>query len=319
MQQNLEKAMLFLAPMAGVADLPFRRICREFGADYTVAEMVAANPALWSTAKSEARRDHDTSAGPKIVQIAGADPKWMAEAAQRHEQCGADIIDINMGCPVKKVCGTLAGSALLRDEKRLHEILHAVVQAVSIPVTLKIRTGWDTSNKNALRIAQIAEDCGIHWLTIHGRTRQCGYQGSAEYDTIAEVKQRCTFPVIANGDIDSVEKAHFVLNYTSADGIMIGRAAQGNPWIFREIKAYFSSGKRPDKPSAQEQQETILNHLKNLYDFYGESLGLRIARKHIRWYIRNLPGSPTFWKKINRIDNNYTQYDMVSAFFTQLN
>ncbi|MDD2767436.1 MAG: tRNA dihydrouridine synthase DusB [Methylococcus sp.] len=279
-----------LAPMAGVTDLPFRRLCRKFGAGLAVSEMMAANPALRATRKSQLRQDHSGEAGPVSVQIVGADPAEMAEAARLNAGLGADIIDINMGCPAKKVCNVAAGSALLRDEKLVGAILDAVVGAVSIPVTLKIRTGWDSSSRNAVRIGKIAESAGIGALTVHGRTRACGFAGAAEYSTITEVKNAIGIPVIANGDIDSPEKAEAVLRSTGADAVMIGRSAWGQPWLLREIAARLKDGRQPAPPTLDEIRRTVLGHLEALYSFYGELQGTRIARKHIGWYAARIAG-----------------------------
>ena len=277
------KNKLILAPMAGVTDRPFRQLCREQGAALAVSEMVIADPSFWKTRKSVHRLDHRGEDLPISVQIAGGDPEMLATAAKLNQDMGAQIIDINMGCPAKKVCNKAAGSALMKDEKLVQSILEAVVTAVDIPVTLKIRTGWDTDNKNALTIAKMAELSGIQALAIHGRTRSCAYKGQAEYTTIAEVKQHLGIPVFANGDIDSPEKALEVLNYTKADGLLIGRAAQGAPWIFDDINYYLEHGKRRPAKPLNEIEHIILNHLENLHDFYGEKMGHRIARKHIGW------------------------------------
>lgn len=278
---------LVLAPMAGVTDLPFRRLCRRFGAALAVSEMVSANPQLQDSRKTCLRLDHRGEAEPRSVQILGADPKQMAEAARLNADRGAQIIDINMGCPAKKVCKVAAGSALLKDEGLVAEILTAVVKAVPIPVTLKIRTGWDQANKNAVNIAKIAENCGIQALAVHGRTRACGFSGQAEYLTIAAVKQAVNIPIIANGDIDSPAKARSVLAQTGADGVMIGRAALGRPWLFGQIEAALADDTQP-APSPSQRLEVLTEHLTELYRFYGESAGVRIARKHIGWYAEAL-------------------------------
>lgn len=280
---------LILAPMAGVTDLPFRRLCRRFGAALAVSEMVSANPQLQDSRKTHLRLDHQGEAEPRSVQILGADPKQMAEAARLNADRGAQIIDINMGCPAKKVCKVAAGSALLKDEGLVAEILTAVVKAVQIPVTLKIRTGWDQANKNAVNIAKIAENSGIQALAVHGRTRACGFSGEAEYSTIAAVKQAVSIPIIANGDIDSAAKARAVLAQTGADGVMIGRAALGKPWLFEQIEAALA-GDNDTKPapSPTQQLELLTEHLTELYRFYGEFAGVRIARKHIGWYAEGL-------------------------------
>ncbi|MGD9600167.1 MAG: tRNA dihydrouridine synthase DusB [Gammaproteobacteria bacterium] len=274
---------IILAPMAGVSDRVFRGICRARGAHYAPSEMTAANPALRDTVQTRRRRDLDGDASPRIVQIAGADPGEMAAAARAAAAEGAEIIDINMGCPAKRVCHRLAGSALLKDEPLVAAILSAVVNAVPVPVTLKTRTGWDRASRNAVRIARLAESVGIRALTLHGRTRACGYQGDAEHDTLAEVKAAVTIPVIANGDITDVEKARAVLAHTRADGLMIGRAAQGDPWIFARIAAGLA-GRELAPPSLAEVRATMHEHVAGLHAWYGESLGVRIARKHAGWY-----------------------------------
>lgn len=271
--------------MAGITDRPFRETCKRFGAGLTVSEMTASNPAFRQHARTLLKSDGEGESGVRSVQILGTDPAQMAEAARFNVDRGAHIIDINMGCPAKKVCSVAAGSALLRDKKRVGSILDAVVAAACVPVTLKIRTGWDAQNRNAVAIARIAENAGIAALTVHGRTRACKFNGEAEYDTIAAVKQAVRMPVIANGDIDSPEKARFVLDRTGADGLMIGRAACGNPWIFEQILRFFESGEKRWEPSAAAIKDTIVSHLEQLYDFYGESTGVRIARKHIGWYL----------------------------------
>ncbi|GAB4178498.1 MAG: tRNA dihydrouridine synthase DusB [Rhodocyclaceae bacterium] len=309
---------LFVAPMAGVTDRPFRRLCRSFGAALAVSEMVTSNSLLYGSAKTRRRADHEGEPDPVAVQIAGADPRMMAEAARYNAERGAQIIDINMGCPAKKVCNTLAGSALLRDEVLVGRILDAVVAAVEVPVTLKIRTGWDRSRRNARRIAAIAESAGVRALAIHGRTRACGYAGEAEYDTIAEVKARAGIPVIANGDISSPEKAKRVLDYTRADAIMIGRAAQGRPWIFREIEHYLATGERAAPPRVSEIHRVLRSHLEELYAFYGDETGLRVARKHIGWYTKGIAGSARFRMEMNRIEDVGGQIGAVDAFFAAL-
>ncbi len=281
---------LILAPMAGITDAPFREICTQFGAGLTVSEMVASNPMLRHHPRTLLRAEHSENAGLCSVQILGTNPHDLAESARFNVQNGAQIIDINMGCPAKKVCSVSAGSALLRDEILVKQILEAVVKAVSVPVTLKIRTGWDNENRNALIIAKIAEDAGISALTIHGRTRACKFEGFAEYDTIKAVKQAVNIPIIANGDIDSPEKAHFVLKETGADAIMIGRAAQGNPWLFQQISHFLTHNSLLELPSMNEIYHVITLHLENLYSFYGANLGVRLARKHIGWYFRHVDG-----------------------------
>ncbi|MFZ9035021.1 MAG: tRNA dihydrouridine synthase DusB [Francisellaceae bacterium] len=275
---------LFLAPMAGVTDLPFRRLCKRFGAGWVVSEMVWSHLHLYDSQKTKKRIDHSDEIEPRIIQIAGGDPNMLAQAAKFNRDKGAQIIDINMGCPAKKVCNKAAGSALMKDEKLVADILCAVVDAVDIPVTLKIRTGWHSEHKNALTIARIAEAEGIAALAIHGRTRDQKYQGHAEYDTIAEIKQNLSIPVIANGDIDNPEKAKFVLEYTKADGLMIGRSAHGNPWIFEAIDTYLQTGTCPPRPQFEDKKLVIVEHLNELHHFYGDYLGIRIARKHIGWY-----------------------------------
>ena len=279
---------LVLAPMAGISDRPFRELCKKQGAGLAVSEMVASNPALRYHKRTLLKADHTGESGIRSVQILGTDPQQMAAAALFNAERGAQIIDINMGCPAKKVCSVAAGSALLRDEILVKKILEAVVNAVDIPVTLKMRTGWDLDNRNALEIAKIAEQAGISALTVHGRTRACKFNGSAEYETITAVKETVTIPVIANGDIDSVEKADYVLKTTGADAIMIGRAAQGNPWLFAEISHFLTTGKTLAKPTPTAIQTTLLTHLEQLYGFYGNVNGVRIARKHIAWYLKHL-------------------------------
>ena len=306
---------VFVAPMAGVTDRPFRQLCKEMGAGYAVSEMAASNPRLWATDKSTRRTNHDGEMEPKAVQIAGADPQLLAEAARFNVGRGAQIIDINMGCPVKKVCNRWCGSALLRDESLVVELLQAVVSAVDVPVTLKFRTGWDRDHKNALTIARIAEDSGIAMLTLHGRTRADGYKGDAEYDTIAAVKAAIRIPVVANGDIDSPQKAAYVLRYTGADAVMIGRAAQVRPWIFREIDHYLRTGTVLAPPTISEVRERMAQHLRAHYAFYGDYLGVRTARKHIAWYVRDLHEGELFRQQMNRIDDCATQLAAVDAFF----
>jgi tRNA-dihydrouridine synthase B len=306
---------LAVAPMAGVTDRPFRQLCKRLGAGYAVSEMTSADSRLWHTPKSRRRRDHDGEAAPIAVQIAGTDPAKLAEAARHNADEGAQIIDINMGCPAKKVCNVLAGSALLRDEPLVARILEAVVAAVPVPVTLKIRTGWDPANRNALVIARIAEASGIQALSVHGRTRMDLYEGNAEYDTIAAVKASVSIPVIANGDIDSPEKALAVLQHTGADGLMIGRAAQGRPWIFREIDHFLSEGRRMREPDPEEILGWLLHHLEALYSLYGNEAGARVARKHVGWYARSLPDGDTLRRQINQLDDPATQLAAVRAFF----
>lgn len=276
---------VILAPMAGVTDRPFRALCRRLGAGLVVGEMVTSDPNLWHTRKSRLRMDHRGEPGPRAVQIAGGDAEMLAEAARLNAEMGAEIIDINMGCPAKKVCNKAAGSALLRDEALVADILGSVVAAVDVPVTLKIRTGWCADSNNGVRVARLAEAAGIQALAVHGRHRQQRYGGEAEYDTIAAIKAAVSLPVFANGDIDSPEKARRVLDYTGADAVMIGRGAQGNPWIFREIDHYLRHGRRLAPPDATERAAVLHGHLKALHDFYGEHMGVRIARKHLGWYL----------------------------------
>jgi tRNA-dihydrouridine synthase B len=309
---------LVVAPMAGVTDRPFRQLCKRLGAGMAVSEMVTSNSLLWGSEKTRRRANHDGETDPKSVQIAGAEPAMMAEAAKHNADNGAQIIDINMGCPAKKVCNVMAGSALLQNESLVGEILEAVVGAVDIPVTLKIRTGWDRENRNAVNIARIAEQAGIQALAIHGRTRADAYKGEAEYDTIAEVKSRIAIPVIANGDISTPEKAKYVLDYTGADAVMIGRAAQGRPWIFREIDHYLNTGKLLAEPGLAEIRDILLEHLDNLYAFYGEYTGVRMARKHISWYSKGQTHGAAFRHAINRVETVDDQLNMVNEFFAEL-
>ena len=309
---------LFLAPMAGVTDRPFRQLCRKLGAGMAVSEMITANKALWASKKSLLRANHEGEPEPRSVQIAGADPQMMAEAARHNVAEGAHIIDINMGCPAKKVCNVMTGSALLQHEKLVGEILEAVVNAVDVPVTLKIRTGWDRDNRNGVRIARIAEDAGIKALAVHGRTRADAYKGDAEYDTIAEIKSRIAIPVIANGDIESPEKALLVLQQTGADGLMIGRAAQGNPWIFQQINHFLQTGENLAEPSVTEVQQILICHLNTLYDFYGEYSGVRMARKHIAWYSKGLRNGNAFRQQMNTLEKAEQQLAFTDAFFAQL-
>jgi len=309
---------LFVAPMAGVTDRPFRALCRRYGASLAVSEMMSARPELRGTRKSRLRREHAGEPGPVSVQIAGADPQMMAEAARFNADEGAQIIDINMGCPAKKVCNVAAGSALLSDEPLVGRILDAVVAAVELPVTLKIRTGPDPARRNALRVAKIAEAAGVRLLAVHGRTRACGFRGEAEFDTLAEVKAGVRIPVIANGDIGTPEQARRVLEYTRADGVMVGRAAHGRPWIFREFAAFLNQGRRLAPPSAAEMRAIVLEHLEGLYALYGEALGVRVARKHIGWYVRLLPGGEAFRREAVRIVAAAEQLAAVGRFFDGL-
>lgn len=312
------KNKLIVAPMAGVTDRPFRQLCKKMGAGMAVSEMISSNSLLWGSKKTQRRANHDGEVSPISVQIAGADPEMLATAAKYNVDQGAQIIDINMGCPAKKICNVMAGSALLQDEKLVEKILYSVVRAVNIPVTLKIRTGWDQQNKNALTVARIAESSGIQALAIHGRTRACAYRGEAEYNTIANVKAAVNIPVIANGDIATPEKAQQVLEYTQADAIMIGRAAQGRPWIFREIDYYINTGKRLPPPEVREIHSVLIQHLYDLYEFYGEYAGVRIARKHIAWYTKGLAGSASFRQKMNQLQTSKEQLYETNSFFTQL-
>jgi tRNA-dihydrouridine synthase B len=309
---------LIVAPMAGVTDRPFRILCKQLGAGMAVSEMVASNSLLWGSEKTIRRGNHEGEVEPKVVQIAGADPEMMAEAAKYNADNGADIIDINMGCPAKKICNVAAGSALLQNEPLVARIIDAVVKAVDIPVTLKIRTGWNKENRNALSVARIAQDHGIQSLAMHGRTRACMYTGNAEYDTIRAVKQSISIPVVANGDIGTPEKAKFVLDYTGADAIMIGRAAQGRPWIFREINHYLETGATLAPPSVAEIREVMVGHLHDLYAFYGYERGTRVARKHISWYTKGLKNSAVFRARMNTLETSELQLAAVAAFFDEL-
>lgn len=306
---------LFVAPMAGVTDRPFRQLCKRLGAGLAVSEMVTSNSLLYGSAKTRRRADHQGEVEPISVQIAGADPLMMAEAARYNVEHGAQIIDINMGCPAKKVCNVMAGSALLQNELLVGRILDAVVAAAEVPVTLKIRTGWDKSHRNAAAVARIAEDCGIRALAVHGRTRACQYQGTAEYDTIAQVKAAVGIPVIANGDIDSPQKAKYVLDYTQADGVMIGRAAQGRPWIFREIEHFLRTGHILPPPLVSEIHALMCAHLDDLYSFYGVDTGVKIARKHIGWYTKGLAGSAQFRFAMNQLNTVSEQRAAADRFF----
>lgn len=318
---------LILAPMAGITDRPFRMLCREQGAALAVSEMVSSQKQLWHSRKTQLRLDHTGESSPRSVQIAGIDPTQMAEAAQYNVENGAQIIDINMGCPAKKVCSVMAGSALMKNEPLVAEILQSVVNAVDVPVTLKIRTGWDLDNRNALSIANIAEAEGVQALTIHGRSRACAFKGEAEYETIAEVKSHISIPVIANGDIDSPEKAAEILSQTGVDAIMIGRGAQGRPWIFREILHYLEHGEKLPPLTTKEVNLLLNKHLKSLYDFYGEFAGVRIARKHIGWYCKHhfnqsVETNPvisaevaSFRKSINKVESAEIQLEQTIKFF----
>lgn len=305
---------LFLAPMAGVTDVVFRKLCRQLGAGYSVTEMVSSDHNLWNTKKSKLRRQHMDEPSPRAVQIVGADPKQLAHAARVNVDHGADIIDINMGCPAKKVCKVAAGSALLSNENLVKEILSTVVQAVDVPVTLKIRTGPDEDNRNGVQIAKIAEDCGIQMLSVHGRTRACRFKGQAEYKTICNIKNSINIPVVANGDINSPEKAKKVLAITNADAIMIGRAAQGRPWLFRQIDHYLKFNEKLEEPPSAEMRTIMLTHLHELYSLYGKEHGVRIARKHIGWYLENMHGSKQFKKKVFSVANADVQFNMVRSY-----
>ncbi len=309
---------LFLAPMAGVTDRPFRQLCRRLGAGMVISEMITANKSLWASKKSLLRANHDGEPEPRAIQIAGTDPEMMAEAAQHNVKQGAHIIDINMGCPAKKVCNVMAGSALLQNEKLVGEILESVVKAVNVPVTLKIRTGWDHQHRNGVSIAQIAEQSGIQALAVHGRTRADAYRGDAEYDTIAEIKSAIAIPVIANGDISSPEKVKQVLDYTQADAVMIGRAAQGNPWIFQQINHYLTHGEYLAAPTVTEIRQTLIEHLHTLYDFYGDYTGVRMARKHIAWYSKGFRDGNPFRQQMNLLEYPQQQLDFTEQFFTKL-
>ena len=293
---------IVLAPMAGVTDRPFRMLCRRFGAGLAASEMLSADVRLWDTPKSRRRMDHGGEPSPRVVQIAGFDPLMMAEAARRNVDAGAQIIDINMGCPAKKVCNRLAGSALLQDESLVARILQAVVRAVAAPVTLKTRTGWDPDHKNGLTIAKIAEDCGIQALAIHGRTRSEMYQGHAEHETTAAIKAAAGIPVFANGDIDSPQHAQQILKYTGCDGIMIGRAAQGRPWIFDEVNFFLSTGELRAELALEKVRDIMRAHLEDLYAFYGDQTGVRVARKHLSWYFRQHPGQEDLRNRLVQIE-----------------
>lgn len=311
------KTPLVLAPMAGITDATFRSICFDLGAGLTVSEMVSADTSLYASEKTLTRLTalENEENNPRSVQIVGSDPHKMAEAAAHNVTLGADIIDINMGCPAKKVCRKLAGSALLADPKLVGEILRQVVRSVSVPVTLKIRTGTERSNINGVEIAKIAENEGIQAIAVHGRTRADKFSGFAEYDTIKNIKQAIAIPVIANGDIRSGIDAVKVLEYTGADAVMIGRAAQGNPWIFREIAAYLHEGKAVQPPEDMEVYKTLSRHLQGLYSLHGEYRGVRIARKHIAWYCKEKKGAAEFRQKINTVDSVAEQLKLVGQFF----
>ncbi|MBE2293245.1 MAG: tRNA dihydrouridine synthase DusB [Xanthomonadaceae bacterium] len=307
-----------LAPMAGVTDKPFRLLCKRMGAGLAVSEMTISDPRFWNTRKSLQRMDHAGEPAPVSVQIAGTESRLLAEAARYNVDHGAQIVDINMGCPAKKVCNAWAGSALMRDEALVGRILDAVVAAVDVPVTLKIRTGWNPGNRNAPAIARIAQAAGIQALTVHGRTRDQHYTGQAEYDTIAAIKADLSIPVIANGDIDSPQRAAQVLQHTGADAVMVGRAAQGRPWIFREIAHYLASGELPPPPTVAEVRAILLDHLRALHAFYGEEQGVRIARKHLGWYAKDRPENTAFRTVVNRAQGAAEQLDLTATYFDAL-
>ncbi len=309
---------VILAPMAGVSDLPFRALCRHYGAGLAVSEMVSSDMSLRHSRKSLLRIRHEGEQSPRSVQIVGTDPAQLAAAAQYNVDQGAEIIDINMGCPAKKVCNKLAGSALLKDEKLVAEILSAVVKAVSVPVTLKIRTGWSPEQRNGPSIAHIAEDCGIQALAVHGRTRACRFNGEAEYDTIRKIRHAVRIPVIANGDITSPEKAKKVLDQTGASYVMVGRSAQGKPWLFREINHFIETGSLLPSPTLSEKKRVVLNHLHELYQFYGEENGVRIARKHVTWYSAAYPQGAFFRQQFNQLTTVQNQKNAVQQFYDQL-
>jgi tRNA-dihydrouridine synthase B len=314
----VEVPQFALAPMAGITDKPFRNLCKRFGASITVSEMVASNPSLRHSKKSQLRTDFSGESGQRIVQIVGHDPRALSEAAKFNEQCGADIIDINMGCPAKKVCKKLAGSALLKDKKLVEEILKSVVDSVRIPVTLKYRTGWCPNSINAVAIAQIAVDCGIQRLALHGRTRACKFTGKVEYQTIRDVVQSVNIPVFANGDITTPQKAKEVLNLTGAAGIMVGRGALGQPWIFQEIHHYIKTGNKLQKPSIASIQKAVLEHLNEIYDFYGDHLGVRIARKHMKWTVQHISNDKEFVGKFNQLTNPLAQIASAQDHFERI-
>ena len=312
----------FVAPMAGVTDRPFRQLCKRLGAGYAVSEMVTSRPDLWDTLKTSRRANHEGEPGPIAVQIAGTEPQMMADAARYNIDRGAQIIDINMGCPAKKVCNKWAGSALMQDEVLALEIVAATVKACaphSVPVTLKMRTGWCQATRNAVQLARAAEDAGVQMIAVHGRTREQGYRGEAEYDTIAAVKAALRIPVVANGDIDSPEKARAVLAATGADAVMVGRAAQGRPWIFREIAHFLATGETLAQPLVAEVKQLLLAHLQDHYSLYGEFAGVRTARKHIGWYVRELPGGEVFRAHMNTLQHSQGQWTAVADFFDELN
>lgn len=308
------KNRIFLAPMAGITDRPFRRLCSQLGCGLTFSEMMSSNPDVWHTEKSKQRLAFDREIGLNAVQIAGSDPAEMAQAAQINVEYGADIIDINMGCPAKKVNKKMAGSALLREPQLVERILKAVVQAVEVPVTLKIRTGWDRDNRNCVEIAQIAENTGIAMLTVHGRTRSCLFEGEAEYDSIKAVKQAVSIPIVANGDITSAHKAKHVLDYTQADAVMIGRGSLGRPWIFKNIKDFLEQGEALETLPLLQKCNLMLEHIDDLYHFYGEEKGYRIARKHVGWYVDELCPNSNFKRTFNTLDNTASQFNALEGF-----
>jgi len=304
-----------LAPMAGITDAPFRKLCRRFGAGLTSSEMTTADIDLWSTAKSRRRLDLDLDIEPRVVQIVGSEPRQLATAAALCVARGAQIIDINMGCPARKVCNKLAGSALLQDTRLVSRIIESVVKSVAVPVTLKMRTGWDERHRNGVEIAQIAESSGISAIAVHGRTRACRFKGAAEYETIAQIRNGVSIPVIANGDITTSEKSLEVLRLSSADGLMIGRGAQGRPWIFRELNYFFETGRHAPPLDIQEVRDTMLEHLGDLYQFYGETTGVRVARKHLTWYCAGLHNSQEFRSQVVRVDSASEQVRLTREFF----
>ena len=307
---------LVLAPMAGVTDRPFRQLCRKLGAGLVVSEMITSDVNLWKSRKSQTRLDHEGEVDPISVQIAGGDPEMMANAAIMAVKHGAQIVDINMGCPAKKVCNKAAGSALMKDEELVKDILQAVVGSVNVPVTLKMRTGWAPEHKNAPTLAVLAEQSGIAALAIHGRTRSCGYKGDVEYDTIKMIKQQVTIPVLANGDITTPQQAKQVLEYTQADGVMLGRAAQGRPWIFREIQHFLETGQQLAAPKLQEVKTILIDHMLALYDFYGEFMGVRIARKHVGWYLQAHDENRDVRRQFNKLETPEEQITLINTFFT---
>jgi len=311
------KSPFLLAPMVGITDAPFRRLCRRFGAGMTTSEMTTADISLWSTDKSRHRLDLDMDAEPRVVQIVGADPLELATAASLCVARGAQIIDINMGCPARKVCNKLAGSALLQDTGLVSRILESVVSSVAVPVTLKIRTGWDQSHRNGVEIAKIAEASGVTAIAVHGRTRACRFKGAAEYETIAQIKNEISIPVIANGDITTPEKSLEVLRLSRADGLMIGRGAQGRPWIFRELNQFFDTGTQAPPLAKNEVRDIMLDHLGDLYQFYGETTGVRVARKHLTWYCAGLKNSQEFRSRVVRVDSASEQVHLTREFFGQ--